>query len=196
MSSVETQKLDMQQIKQTALQKAKEQGLNYPSYEELKNKIKEIDISTHNGNFKLSKEDVLDFAKLHPEVHNIFSSFTVDDQQKRDRDQAKERLTLKYGNNFKELEDRLYGIASLTDGLLPMTDISLNVHREVKSAARLLSNINYTKVAEIEVVVPVSVVSPEPSKIDISTPPPAPKKPVARKTNEVAKKDEKKEGQP
>ena len=150
MSSVETQKLDMQQIKQTALQKAKEQGLNYPSYEELKNKIKEIDISTHNGNFKLSKEDVLDFAKLHPEVHNIFSSFTVDDQQKRDRDQAKERLTLKYGNNFKELEDRLYGIASLTDGLLPMTDISLNVHREVKSAARLLSNINYTKVAEIE----------------------------------------------
>ena len=51
------------------------------------------------------------------------------------------------------------------------------------------------KVAEIEVVVPASVVSPEPSKTDISTPPPAPKKPVARKTNEVAKKDEKKDGE-
>lgn len=38
-------------------------------------------------------------------------------------------------------------------------------------------------------VVPASVVSPEPSKTDVSTPPPAPKKAPARKTNEVAKKD-------
>lgn len=38
-------------------------------------------------------------------------------------------------------------------------------------------------------VVPASVVSPEPSKTDVSTPPPAPKKPATRKVNEDAKKD-------
>lgn len=40
-------------------------------------------------------------------------------------------------------------------------------------------------------VAPASLVSPEPSKTDVSTPPPAPKKAPVRKTNEVAKTDDK-----
>jgi len=46
-----------------------------------------------------------------------------------------------------------------------------------------------TKAAENEIVPAPAVVSPEPSKTDVSTPPPAPKKAPVRKTSDEAKKD-------
>jgi len=145
---ISVQQAKMSDIKSRATQQAKDLGV-YGDYEKIKAKIQETTIKTSLGDVRLSKEDVIDFANLHPEVHNIFKHFTVDDSQKSEMAAARQRLQTKYGNRFAELEKRVYGIEQIVPGT-EWSEAALNVNPVIDRAAFEIGSSNFGKLAEIE----------------------------------------------
>ena len=144
--SMSTQESRMADIKVKTMKKAEEQGLTV-DYEKIKGKIQGTTVDTKFGNITLTPEDIIEFTKLHPEAQNTFGGFTVDERQKKEREQAAQRLTAKFGEKFKAIEDRLY------NAYTPFTETSTyasTAHPAIAKAQSALASQNYEKLAEIE----------------------------------------------
>ena len=143
----------MVNIKKQAVTQAKLQGIDAKSLADADKYIKPTTISLKDGStYNLSKNDVIDFANLHPEVFNTFGAWTVDDQQEIAKEQATKRLKLKYGNKFDALNSKLFGIIEVpSDSPFGGTrQVNTTTNPFIKAAGDYINDSNYGKVAAIE----------------------------------------------
>ena len=152
--SIEQQR--MINIKKQAIADAKLKGIDATSITEIDKYVKPIDIQLKDGSrYHLSRNDIMDFASLHPEKFNTFGRLTIDTQQEVAREQAEKRLKLKYGNKFSSIATAVIGTGSNTaKGAMasPRSILleKLAMNPNVKAAGEIINNSNYGKIAEIE----------------------------------------------
>ena len=149
--SIEQQR--MVNLKKQAVEQAKLQGIDARSITEVDKYVKPADVRLKDGSsYHLSKNDVIDFANLHPEVFNTFGGWTVDKEQEVAREQSTKRLKLKYGNKFDALNNQLFGIVTVnSDSPTGGTrQINTTTHPNIKTAGDFLYKSNYGKIAGIE----------------------------------------------
>jgi hypothetical protein len=160
------QKNKIEDIKTKAIKQLKEQGINYPTDAEIKKNINEITVALQGPEvsgaldliskyapgetIKLSKEDVVDFVNLHPEVWNVFGGSTIDKDQEAKRDQSKKRLMIKFGKNFSKLENKLYDIGTVNDEFGGTKAIPGRVNPLIVKAGDFINNSNYKKLSKAE----------------------------------------------
>ena len=147
------QQQGMIDIKKQAVEQAKLQGIDARSITEIDKYVKPADVRLKDGSsYHLSKNDVMDFANLHPEVFNTFGGWTVDKEQEVAREQSTKRLKLKYGNKFDALNNQLFGIVTVnSDSPTGGTrQINTTTHPNIKTAGDFLYKSNYGKIAGIE----------------------------------------------
>ena len=152
-NTISIEKGRIQKTKDDALRIAKERGLDTPTKEELDKSIKSTAVVLSNGqSVSLSKQDVLDFANLHPELNNIFGSWSIDENQESLRDQSKKRLQLKYGDVYKEIEKSAFNMRYVpgTGGKPGTYIVGSKMNPAVKEAGEFLYQSNYGKLAGIE----------------------------------------------
>jgi len=121
---LEYKKNVMEDIEAEARARAEVQGLNIPSDEEIKKMVGETTIMLKDnpygvyGGLKLSAQDMVDFAHLHPSMYKPWKTFGVfiTNQEKEKRDEARERLMKKYPAEFEALEYELFGTNFRTFG--------------------------------------------------------------------------------
>jgi len=143
-------------IKNEAIAEAKRQGLDVTNIMDADKYVKATSVKLKDGSiYNLTKADVIDFAQLHPENFNVFGKWTIDTQQEVARQQAENRLKLKFGNKFPAIAIAATGIGS-TSPKAGMTSPSnsfmrnFSMNPNVRAAGELLHDSNYGKVAEIE----------------------------------------------
>jgi hypothetical protein len=147
---ITTQQAQIQDVKSKAFKIAKEQGLDVPSDGDIKKNIKPTTVLVGGMPVTLTKDDVLDFASLHPEKFNVFGGWTIDKDQESQREQAKKRLKLKWGNLFQKLEDKVYDI-HFSPGELGGTDRAMGVVNEnVLQAGEFIKKSKYNQISKIE----------------------------------------------
>jgi hypothetical protein len=145
------QQKKMLDIKKEAVTIAKSKGIDAASLAEIDKYVKPTTVTLRDGSTQtLSKNDVIDFANVHPEVFNTFGALTVDSQQKSEREQATKRLKLKWGNKYKELENQLFGTKTVVSEMGGTREIATKVHSGIKNAGDFILKANYGKIAEIE----------------------------------------------
>jgi hypothetical protein len=157
--------LDLQGQKIAAVKKeargiAKAQGLTSITDKEIKDNIKETtvyvdprrqrDSPLAGQTIHLSKQDVADFANLHPEIHNTFGGWTVDREQEQRQELSKKRLTLKYGNGLNILERQLFDISSVKGELGGTVNTVGRVNPAVAAAGKFINSSDYGKLSKIE----------------------------------------------
>jgi hypothetical protein len=150
--TISIQKGRIEKTKDDALRIAKERGLDAPTKEELDKAIKGTTASLSNGQIiSLSKEDVLDFANLRPDLFNTVGAMTTDRNQESLANQSIKRLRLKYGNKFNEIQSRVYSNprTGITTELTRGEGVTV-IHPAVKQAGEFLKASNYGKLAAIE----------------------------------------------
>lgn len=141
----------MSDIKKDAVAQAKLKGIDVEDLTEIDKYVKPTAVTLRDGStYTLSKNDVIDFANLHPEVFNTFGGLTVDSQQKIEKEQASKRLKLKWGAKYKDLENQLFGTKTVVSEMGGTREIATKVHSNIKNAGDFILKSNYGKVAEIE----------------------------------------------
>jgi hypothetical protein len=149
-NNTSVQKGRIQKTKDEALNIAKERGLNVPTKDELDKTVKGANISLNNGQLvSLTKEDVLDFANLRPDLFNSLGAMTTDKNQESLANQSLNRLKLKYGNKFNELQNRVYYSPKALPGMGASNQVT-SIHPAVEQAGQFLKASNYGKLAAIE----------------------------------------------
>jgi hypothetical protein len=150
-NTISIEKGRIQKTKDDALRIAKERGLDTPTKEELDKSIKSTAVVLSNGqSVSLSKQDVLDFANLHPELYNTFGSWTIDKNQESLRSQSEKRLQLKYGTEFKKIYNAVFDIRLVSGDLNGTQKVVGKMDKSVKEAGKFLHASNYGKLAGIE----------------------------------------------
>jgi len=151
--NISVQKGRIEKTKDQALAIAKERGLDTPTKEELSKAVKNTAVILSNGqSVSLSKEDVMDLANLHPELHNTFGSWTIDKNQEALRDQSKKRLQLKYGTAFNDLEKSAFDMKYIPGGGgdSGRNIVGSKINPAIQQAGKFLNASNYGKLAAIE----------------------------------------------
>lgn len=112
--------------KQNAEKQAELQGIDYKSYEKAIEQVKPASITLSDGrSVQLSKQDVIDFINSAPEVWNTLGNLSVTKEQKQRAELAKERLSKKYGSQFRTIRNALYPLDE-TRGDMPIMGVSIN----------------------------------------------------------------------
>ncbi len=148
----------MTKVKKEAQAIAVEQGLDSVTDEEIKKNIKEttVVVGRDGGSplagrtFHLPKQDVVDFANLHPEVYNVFGGWSIDKQQEQRRDLSRKRLELKYGRDFKALDNYLYDARTVKSEMGGTTSVYGNVNPTIVAAGKFMNGSDYARVSKIE----------------------------------------------
>lgn len=150
------QKNKIQGIRKEALRMAKEQGISVPTPEEIKKNVKETTITVHDRDnmnnqigpdkqVNLSKQDVVDFATMYPQAFNTFGTWTVDNEQTKNKELAEKRLKLKFGNNFDKLNKEIVSVYSSELG-----DKTMIKSEAIKNAGEFMHDSNYKALAKLE----------------------------------------------
>lgn len=149
-----TKHLDVQSIKlkhlnQDAIQQAEDNGLTIPTEAEIKKNIPQTTIQIRDAssgslkNVTLSAQDLIDFVNLYPEKSNTFGRLSISKNQTRLQEQAKEKLTQKWGKDFPGVETAVY-FMDLTNEAMGSKTSPFN------TALNFMNNSNYDKLAEIK----------------------------------------------
>jgi hypothetical protein len=147
---VSIQKGRIEKTKDDALRIAKERGLDAPTKEELNKAVKGATVSLSGGDVvSLTKEDVLDFANLRPDLFNSLGAITSDKNQESLATQSLKRLKLKYGNRFNEIQNQIYYSPKAIPGLGAGRE-AVAIHPAVEQAGQFIKASNYGKLAAIE----------------------------------------------
>jgi len=152
-NNISIQKGRIQKTKDDALKIAKERGLGAPTKEELNKALKNTAVTLSNGQtVSLSKEDVLDLANLHPELYNVFGSWSIDKNQEALQNQSRKRLQLKYGTTFKDLEKSAFDMRYVpgSGGEPGINIVGSKINPTIQQAGKFLNASNYGKLAAIE----------------------------------------------
>jgi hypothetical protein len=149
---ITTQKAQIEDVKAKAFNIAKERGLDVPSEGDIKKSIKPTTILLGDTPVTLTKDDVIDFANLHPEKFNTFGGWTIDKDQESQREQSRKRLQLKWGNLFNQLEDKVYDIRySRSDSPWGGKEAAMgNVDPSIVQAGEFMRKSKYNQIAKIE----------------------------------------------
>lgn len=147
------QQKKMTVIRQQAIEQARLQGIDAKSITEVNKYVKPTDVKLRDGSsYHLSRQDVMDFANLHPDVFNTFGGWTVDKRQEAEKIQAEKRLRLKFGDKFQALDNNLFGIVEVpSDSPFGGTRrVNTATHPNIKTAGDFINSSNYGKIAAIE----------------------------------------------
>jgi hypothetical protein len=109
LKSISAQESIMSTAKTNADNQAILQGIDLKNYNKIIEKAQPILVNLPNGKpVQLSKQDVIDFVNSEPQRWNFFGSLTIDKEQAKRAQSAKERLTNKYGYDFNEIKNTIY----------------------------------------------------------------------------------------
>jgi hypothetical protein len=132
----------IREIEKSAKKIATEQGLDYDEYKDVLNKITPISVGVRDRGreqkLTLSKEDVMDIVKSHPELMSGFGRFGVSDNEKVEAAAANFRLIAKYGEEkYREIDEALKG-----NSQFPYLSLIQN--------AKVLNNSAFKKISKIK----------------------------------------------
>ena len=107
---LETKRSLINKAQEDARKLAMMQGIDLESYKKALEAVKPLNVKLRTGeSMNLSKEDLIDYINLRPDMYNLFGSFSVDNEQARLRDQARVRQIAKYGSEkMNQLENLFY----------------------------------------------------------------------------------------
>jgi hypothetical protein len=143
------QKNRITKTREDARKLAEAQGLTVPTEKEIKDNIKGATIKINNKTITLDKQDILDLVDLNPGKFEGRMSVTPAEEKKTKR--AADRLFLKYGKDYKQIEKYMYNTNESPMYIpLDLFRASPQMHPSIKKAGDFLYSSNYKKISEIE----------------------------------------------
>lgn len=175
---------EMEQTKQIIEEKSKQaraiaarDGVQVPSEEEIRASIQPTSVTVDGQRIDLTKQDIMDYALLHPEIGDVVDDFfggaitsffgSKADEVKRAK--ARERITQRHGKNSIKIEEILFNKNLMPDGSRTDNNFQWRSHPyyqdfyrggnpspinamnpELEKARKLIQSSNYEKLAEIE----------------------------------------------
>jgi hypothetical protein len=129
---------------------AQEQGVDVPSEKQIKDNIKGTTVVVKGKTIALDRQDVLDLVDLRP--GSFEGRMVVSKAEEKKTQRAKERLALKYGDAYKDIENQVYNMNSspmytVIGGLL---GTNAQMHPAVQKAGDFIYSTNYQNIAKIE----------------------------------------------
>lgn len=143
---VSIQQAKIKRIKDRAIEVANDRGISIVTDEDVKKNIKETSVIVNNQSINLSKQDIIDFAKSHPETFNYFGGISVDKKQEKEKQLATQRLQVKFGYMLKPLEDKLF----YEQYVSPEGSTVNLINPSILNTAGFLKSSNYEALAKIE----------------------------------------------
>ena len=109
LKKIESQKSIITKAQEDAKQAAALSGVDIEAYDKAIASIKPTTVKLLNGeSVNLSRQDIIDFVNLRPQMYNTFGELSVDKNQEMLRNQSQIRLSSKFGNKLNELINAMY----------------------------------------------------------------------------------------